>query len=107
MSLAPALAMRMSSAAAESVCGHGTVTAPILIPASMTSIQLSLLATSTNTRSPERTPCSLSCVAHLVEPSTSWWKVRGSITPSAPRSISACRFGSAASASITSFVKLK
>ena len=40
-------------------------------------------------------------------PSESWWNVRGSMTPSWPRNISAWRLRSSASTSMTSRVKLK
>ena len=77
------------------------------MPASITSIQLGVLPTTTATRSPGRTPCSRSRAAQEPAPSASLLNVHGSITPSEPRYMSARRRVSSASASTTSRVKLK
>ena len=96
----------MPSADADIVSGQGTPTAPTLSAASMTSSQSGVLPASTRMRSPGSTPFSRRTVAHLAAPSAMRKNDRGSMTPSLPRYVRARRFGSRASTSTTSRVKL-
>ena len=96
-----------SSIEAVTVGAQGTTTAPAFSAPRTTSSQSTVLPETTSTRSPWPMPRSCRFEAHRFAPSEISRKLRGSITPSLPRNVSARRLGSRASASTTSRVKLK
>ena len=85
---------------------HGTTTAPTFSVPRTISSQSTVVPETTITRSPALIPASRSVVAQTAAPSAISWKFRCSMTPSLPSEVSARRFGSRASASTTSRVKL-
>ena len=107
MSDAPVEAWRASSSGAVSDGRTGTATAPAFQAPRTSSSQCIDVSAMTMTRSLGCTPCSLRAAARPAAPSAISKNVRGSITPSFPRIVTAVRFGSSASASTTSRAKLK
>ena len=86
---------------------HGITTAPTFHAPRTASSQSTVAPAMTVTRSPGLTFRSRSSAAQIVAPSAISRNERCSMTPSPPRNVTARRFGSPASASTTSRVKLK